>query len=341
MVRYWENRSERIIGIAMALCLLLNVTACGNGARWIFSLKGEKLYHTDVDAFGFVYAMDHNITDEGQMEELYEDGDTYEEHYKKELEDEILSSVLLQQQADEAGIQLDKQDKAECKSKAEDLVNVYGEELLRDKKLDQQDIQNIYESIRLGERYIESMTQEGNTDITEEADARYVEVYEVLFPTVMFDEDGMVLSDTDGKAEQVSDAQKETEYDRAQELVQKVTDGEEIEKAAAAYGTSVMAAKKHLKYMDLKADYKKAVDDLKEKDVSGVFEGTYGYYVIRLLQKDASEYGDQIANYEQQTKSQDARKEIVDKLYDSYVGTDKNYRNDKRWELITITDYLR
>ena len=78
-----------------------------------------------------------------------------------------------------------------------------------------------------------------------------------------------------------------------------------------------------------------------ENEVSSVFEGTYGYYVVQLLDKDAVEYEEQVTGYEKQTKSQDARKEIVDQLYDSYVGTDKNYRNDKRWEMIAITDYLQ
>ena len=108
MIREWWSKFRRIGGIVTVLFLVANMTACGNGTRWIFSLNGEKLYHKEVDAFGFVYAMDHNITNEGRMEEVYEDGDTYAQHYKKELEDSILSGVLLQQKANDAGIQLSK-----------------------------------------------------------------------------------------------------------------------------------------------------------------------------------------------------------------------------------------
>lgn len=342
MIREWWSKFRRIGGIVTVLFLVANMTACGNGTRWIFSLNGEKLYHTQLDAFGFVYAMDHNITNDGQMEEVYEDGDTYAQHYKKELEDSILSSVLLQQKANDAGIQLSKDQKKECKKKAETLVDAYGKERLQDKKVEQNDIQKVYETIRMGELYVESVTQDEDTpDDSAEKDNQYVTVYEVLFPTVMFDKDGMVLSDADGNAKQMSASEKEEQYNRAQEMVQKVTDGEEPDQAAASYGDSVTAAKKHLKYADLNTQYQKALDDLNENEVSSVFEGTYGYYVVQLLDKDAVEYEEQVTGYEKQAKSQDARKEIVDQLYDSYVGTDKNYRNDKRWEMIAITDYLQ
>ena len=134
MIREWWSKFRRIGGIVTVLFLVVSMTACGNGTRWIFSLNGEKLYHTQVDAFGFVYAMDHNITNEGQMEEVYEDGDTYAQHYKKELEDSILSGVLLQQKANDAGIQLSKDQKKECKKKAKALVEVYGKEGYRIRK---------------------------------------------------------------------------------------------------------------------------------------------------------------------------------------------------------------
>ena len=236
MIREWWSKFRRIGGIVTVLFLVVSMTACGNGTRWIFSLNGEKLYHTQVDAFGFVYAMDHNITNEGQMEEVYEDGDTYAQHYKKELEDSILSGVLLQQKANDAGIQLSKDQKKECKKKAKALVEVYGKERLQDKKVEQGDIQKVYETIRMGELYIESATQaEDTADDSAEKDNRYVTVYEALFPTVMFDKDGMLLSDTDGDVRQMSTSEKEKQYNKAQEMVQKITDGEEPERAAVSY----------------------------------------------------------------------------------------------------------
>ena len=341
MIREWWNRNRRLIGLVSVLCLIMNITACGNGTRWIFSLNGERLYHIDVDAFGYVYAMDHNIVNEGQMDEVYEDGDTYAQHYKKGLEDEILSSVLLEQKVQEQGIKLDQEQIAECQRKAEALVTAYGEKRLKADKLEQQDIQNVYERKALGEQYVQDMSEDADDEETDDQQERYVEVYEVLFPTVLFDEDGMLVSGTDGSVQQVSAAEKEEQYNKAQELVQKVNDGTSLDAAGNAYGDSVKASKKHLKYADLNTEYKNVIDHLKENEVSGIFEGTYGYYVIQLLQDDAAEYADQIAGYEQQSKAQDMRQELIDQLYDSYVGTDKDYRNDKRWDAVAITDYLR
>ena len=341
MIREWWNRNRRVIRLILVVCLTMNITACGNGTRWIFSLNGEKLYHTDVDAFGYVYAMDHNIVNEGQMDEVYEDGDTYAQHYKKELEDEILSSVLLEQKAQEQGIKLDQKQLAECQRKAEALVTVYGEKRLKADKIEQQDIQNVYERKALGEQYVQAVSETMDEGEASSQKERYIEVYEVLFPTVLFGEDGMLISGTDGETRQVTAAEKEEQYSRAQEFTQKVTSGISLDTALSTYGDFVKASKKQLKYADLNTEYKNAIDHLKENQVSEIFEGVYGYYVVQLLQNNAAEYAEQIAGYEQQTKVQDKEKELLEQLYDSFVGTDKNYRNDKRWDTVEITDYLQ
>ena len=92
-------------------------------------------------------------------------------------------------------------------------------------------------------------------------------------------------------------------------------------------------------YRDLDGEYKKQVDVLSEGQISEVFEGKYGYYIVRLDQKEDTEYSDRITNYEKQETIQNLQKELINDLYTRYVG--KGYRNDKRWEAVSILEYLK
>lgn len=331
--------------VAGLLIVLVSMTACGTGTQWIFSLNGEKVTRTDVNAYGFVYAMDHNITNEGQMDEMYEDGETYAEHYKDELEREIVSVVLLAQEAEKENFALPKEETAECEEKAALLIKRYGKEYLENQKITQQDICKIYERKQLGDRYVEDVSEQ-ETDASQQEESeeieQYVEVYQVLFPTVELDEAGMLVTNADGTMSRVTMTQQEQQKKRAEELVQKVQEGSSLEKSISAYGQNVIAGEKTLKYQDLDTVYKKMIDLLSVGSVSDVFQGTYGYYVIRLKDKNEEDYKQAVSNYEKQMQIENEKQEILDRLYDLYVGSDKEYRNDQRWEdTVIITDYLQ
>lgn len=336
-------RKRIVSGAVMLLCMVM-LTACGMGKRWVFSLNGEKLYDKDIDAFGFVYAKDHNIVDDGQLDDVYEDGDTYSEHYKKEFEDAILSNVLLSKEAESTGIKLSGEQVKMCKQKAETLVAAYGSGRLKEAQLDEKDIQHVYELQKLAQLYVEQKTG-GKSGDAEQGDAKepehYITVYQVMFPTVEFDEDGMLKSEKDGEVVAVADGEKAEQKIRAEEFADSVSGRTSMEDVLKEYSSYASGVQKSLKYEDLDNAYRKAVDELSEGQTSEVFEGRYGYYVIRLIQKDAKEHAEQIADYEEQIETQNARKDIMNDLYDSYVGSDKNYRNDKRWDAISVSDYLQ
>lgn len=337
-------KTRKMAAAAIVMTLVLMMTACGTGKQWIFSLNGEKLYNKDVDAYGYVYVMDHNIANDGQMDTSYDEKDTYAEHYKKELEDELLSNVLLRQAAQDDKIRLSAKEKKECKKKAEALVNAYGEERLKQKNLTREDIQNVYEAQRLAEDYVTAKGQDDSVSQDAEDDQekeRYVAVYQILFPTVQLDDDGFVISDGEGRQVEVSAEEKSQQKERAEELYSKVSDGEDIETAWKAFSSYATGNKTSYLYRDLDDGYKKQVDVLSEGQISEVFEGRYGYYIVRLDQKEDTEYSDRITNYENQEAIQNFRKELISDLYTRYVGNDKGYRNDKRWEGVSILEYLK
>ena len=72
-----------------------------------------------------------------------------------------------------------------------------------------------------------------------------------------------------------------------------------------------------------------------------MINGEYGYYVVKLLDPDDDEHADAIKEYEVQKETASQRQKLYDKLFDSYVGNDKNYRNDELWDGVLIENYLK
>ena len=59
-----------------------------------------------------------------------------------------------------------------------------------------------------------------------------------------------------------------------------------------------------------------------------------------LLDPEDDEHAELINNYEVQKKTSEAKEKLYTKLFDTYVGADKNYRNDDIWNTVSINDYL-
>lgn len=334
------NRNKQIIAVVLCVLLAAGLSACGKGNKWIFSLNGEKLYYKDVMAFGLIYAKEYNIVDKKQLEEWYGKGDTYGEFYKKELEDEIISAVLLYKEAEQAQYKLSEEEKQEVEESAAKLVDFYGEEWLSERKVTASDIENIYEMKLLGESYVEYLSQDGEDESQNEQD-RYIRVYQVTFPTVEIDEDGMVQSDENGAVRKLSDVQAEQKKAEALEFVEKIREGEDMEKLLNSYDKSVTGIEKYLKYDDLEKEYKRAVDAISENEVSDVIEAPYGYYVIKLIASNAKEHGNFVAVYEKEAQGQAKRDEMLKDLYETYIGEDKDYKKKERWNEIEFTSFLK
>lgn len=333
------NGKKQILLSVICAGLVICLSACGIGKKWIFSLNGEKIYNKDVTAFGLIYAKEYNIKYTNELQEIYEGTETYEEYYKNELEDEILSTVLLYSEAEKNNWELTKEEKEEISEKVEELVNEYGTEWLKDRKISDSDIEKIYEMKFLGDSYVESLTKEEEEDDSEEK-SRYIRVYQVTFPTVLLDEEGMIQSNQDGTMQKQSEEEMEKIKLQAEDFAEKVKSGEDIEKLVKEYDDTVTGVEKIMRYEDLDTEYKQAVDKLSKGDCSEVISAEYGYYVIKLLNDEDKEFVQAVSDYESIAIVTDKREELVAELYDTYLKEEEDYKNSKRWDEITIRLFL-
>lgn len=320
--------------------LLVCLSACGKGNKWIFSLNGEELYDKDITVFGLIYAKEYNIENTDKLKETYEGNETYEEYYKSQLEEEIISTVLLYAKAKENNCKLTKEAEKEVSQNVEELIEAYGKEWIETKDITQSDIEKIYEMKLLGNSYIESLTGEEDEEVQKE-NTRYIKVYQVTFPVVLLDKNGMMQSNQDGTVQKQPEAEIAVKRSEAEAFAQKAKSGEDMEELVKDYDDTVTGAEKILKYEDLDLEYKKAVDKISEGESSDVITSEYGYYVIKLIDADDTEYEESISAYETTKISQDKQDGVLKELYETYIGDDKDYKNNKKWEEITITSFLQ
>ncbi len=341
------------------MVMLFALCACDTSDVWVFSLNGEKLYQKEVAAFAYVYVMEHNIQDKEQLEEDYENSQTYEEYYKSELEDDIISTTLLYKEATKNKIKLSSEQKKQIKTSVQMVVERFGQEILDKYEISESDVEKIYEMRMLGENYLQSLSSgevnadddskaetdkdnKGNaTGDSKDADTRYIKVYQVLFPTVELDENGMVRTDADGNLKKVSSEKIADRKEEVLAFVQNVEQGADMEELVKDCNDGVSATNKYLKYEDLDKNYKMAIDKLSVGGVSDVIESDYGYCVVRLLEKDDKEHAKTMETYQQESDVLAMHEDELERLYSEYAQENRGYKNSSLWDTIDIKDYMK
>jgi hypothetical protein len=255
--------------------------------------------------------------------------------------------MVLYGEAKEKGVTLSEEEKEEVESKTKALTEKYGDTWLEVKNLTQDDIQEVFEKKALGEVYLKQQTEEAEeTEKDEETNSdeekeRYVRVYEVCFPTVKINEDGMVASNQDGTLQNISATEKEEKKQQAEEFSDKAKEGENMETLLKDYPSDVTGVERVLKYEDLDSTYKKTLEALGKNEISGVFETDYGYYVVKMLEQDDTEHGEKIENYEADTALESKKDDVLEELMEVYAKDEAEYRNAEKWEDISFSSFLR
>ena len=125
------KRYGKISVIVSMLIVLSLLAGCGGKKDAVFTLNGVSVSKKEVDIYGFIYSIEHSIVDENNLMDVYDNGQTYAEHYKNDLEEDIITAVLLNKEADENKVALSLDDKNEADKKAGILIEKFGQDRLK------------------------------------------------------------------------------------------------------------------------------------------------------------------------------------------------------------------
>lgn len=329
---------KRIGLVACGFVCALGLFGCGKGNASVFELNGQKVSEKEVSIFGTIYANEYNLHNTQQMDEFYENGQTYSEYYKDAIKEEIMSTVLLYKEAMEHHCKLTKEQESSAKEQAKDFVSYCGEERLKKQGIKLEDVQKVYEMKAYAQNYVVSQADEESGKQPEEE--RYVRVYQVLFPTVVLDKNGMIQTDEQGDVKQMTSDEKQQLLEYAKELREKALNGSDLEQLAKNASGKASGTVKVYKYSDLENSYKQAVDRLSEGKVSDVITTDNGYSIIKLINQDDTDYAKNINEYDNLDKVSKKRSDVVEQLYDLHLREDKNYLDLEKWNAIQIEAFI-
>lgn len=334
-----------VLSVGLCLVLAMGLVACGKSDEWIFLLNGEMLYDKDVAVFAYIYATEYNVKSLEQLDEVYADTMTYSEYYKQQLEDDIVATVLLYKEAKQNKIKLSDEEQEQISVRTEKVLERFGAEMLEGRDILESDIEKVYEMKLLGDAYLNSLSADGKNENTSDGsdsdkEARYVRVYQVTFPTVQLDEEGMVQSDAKGNLKKVSGTEIAEKEQEAIAFSDSAKQGEDMETLLEDCDATVTGIEKYLKYEDLEKAYQSAVDQLSVGEVSDVIESDYGYYVIRVLEKNDKDYAETIEKHEEQSANLSIKETEVERLYSDYAQPNREYKNVSAWNNVDMKDYI-
>lgn len=342
---------KQILLIVFCVILMAGLSACGSENKRVFSVSGETLSYREVTAFGLIYTKERNIVDKELLDEQYEGKQTYGDYYMEQFEEDIVETLLLSKEAKTKKVKLSDEEKQQAKDNAASLAEELGEPFLKKLNVETTDLERIYERKLLADSYIRNISEGDLADSDEdEADGqqteseeqeRYIKVYQVTFRTAEVDENGMVMSDQDGKVIKIPASEAAKKRQEADEFVEKVQAGEDMEGLLKNYDRRVTGMEQYYKYKDLSPEYKKAVDSLKKGEVSGVISSIYGYYVVKLLDEDARDLSETLSKHESRLEEQTRADEELERLYSIYIGNDTEYKDQELWESFEIQQFVK
>ncbi len=280
----------------MALCCALSLTVgmagCGNSKnsaktenadQILFSYDGEDVtlkegwiyakmtaasyeqYYTSYFGENF-WTMDMGTDEEPQ---------TFEEYVKEQVINQIKQVIVLDHQAEKAGLSLTEDETADCEKYAKAFAeDENGSQILEDCNASAEDMQQIYEDNKLASKMQEEAVKDTDTEVSDD-EARQTTIARIVFETTTEDEEGNVTDMTDKEKAEVKE--------KAQEALNKIKNGTSLEDVASEEEYSNTSETFGAGESEEGEDFEKKLTKVKDGElIDEVMECDNGYVVAQL-----------------------------------------------------------
>ncbi len=295
-------------------------------------LKEEEIFRIDSEVCTKQEMMLYLVNTQKIYEEVYGTQIWQTETQDATIQDSLKESVLAKLSrikvmvllADEKGVSLTKEEK----QKAERAGRIYYDSLTDYEKnalaMKEEVVIQAYEEYALANKLYNYLVQDVNPEISDD-DARTITVSHIFIKTYRKDAQGKVIP--------YSSSLKTEAYKRAQQIRQRIQDGEDF----VAVQTQVNEGEsKQISFRkgEMNAAYEEAAFSLAGDEVSKVVETPEGYYIIKCLNTFNKEETDanKVLILEEQKKA------AFEAEYEAFLGTLTGNLNHKSWEAIRLTD---
>lgn len=290
------------------------LAGCGN-TKFVLTtgLASDELFRIGTVSCGLSEALVYLNNQKNQYENVYgiemwnhDFGDiTLEEYLKNQVVSQLAqvkSMVLL---ADEQEIMLDEEEISAAGEAAAEYMASLSEEEIRLLKVNQEEIQKMYEDYCLSYKAYDQITQDVSVEISDD-EARIIQLQQIFVP-----EKGL-----------------------AEELKRKLDAGEDFESLAANYSQAAQTTMEVARGEKDEA-YEQAAFDLDNGGVSEVFAADDGYYILKCL----NTYVEEASEENKIRVAQKQKTERFRKIYSDLMQGTLSEFQEHLWENVHFEDY--
>ncbi len=242
------------------------------------------------------------------------------------LEDELKSTTLARLAqikamtllAEDRAVLLSDEEKELAKKAADKYISGLSAETKSALQIDEAVIEKMYSEYALANKVYIDVTKDINPEISDD-EARTISVKHILIKTN--------TTDADGNTREFTDAEKQSAYKRAEEVLQKIAGGADFDSMIEKYSEDSENQYTFGKGT-MPENFEKAAFNLDSDEVSGIVETEYGYHIIKCVSTFDREETD---NNKTRIVIQ-RKKEAFNKVYDEFVKTLHTNLNDELWE---------
>ncbi len=246
---------------------------------------------------------------------------TMEQEYKETIIARIAQIKVMNLLAPQYEVELNQEEEEKVTAAAIEYFSSLNSSEIALMGVDQDTIYRLYHEFAVADKLYHVITDEVNPEISDD-EARTITVKSILIKTYS--------TDSQGKKVEFTESQKQSAYERIQEVVQRVNEGEEFEMLAADYNEDT-ASEYSFGRGVMPAAYEEAAFNLETGQISGIIETEYGYHVLQCV----STFNKEETDANKQVIVTKRRQEAFNQVYDAYVKTLTSNLNAPLWESVT------
>lgn len=310
-------------------CLVLFGTACNKKIVLTTGFEEGELFKIDkavcTKSEYLVYLVNmQNMYENAYGDSIWEmntrDGEPLEEGLKETVLARISRVKVMNLLAEKKKISLSKDDEKKVAMAAAQYYSTLSQSEKDFFGLGEEDYKKMYREYALANRIYGYLVKDINPEISDD-EARTITVSHILIKTYSVD--------SSGNRVEYDDAQKREAYQKAEDIVNSLFQGEKFDALIPKYNED---EKSQFMFRRGEADpvYEEAAFNLASNEISGIVETSEGYYIIRcdnMLDRDETDRNKlNILNQK--------RNEAFEKEYNDFLGERTGNLNEDLWESI-------
>lgn len=333
--RQAERAGRRLSGLLLCITLLISLSGCGNDTEIVlttgfyenevFRIEGMSCYTPEV----MIYLT--NIRNQYENvfgEEIFTqsiDGISIEESIKQTVLARIAKIKMMNLMAEYYEITLDERELELAENAAAEYYqSLSDEEIASMDGATQETVQQLYEEYALANKVYQYLVQGVNQEISDD-EARTVTVQQIFLSTTYDRENG--------ERADVSAQEKETVYQQAENICERIAEGEDFDVLASEY-SDAEDPEVYYRKGDPDEALVEAVFMLAEDEVSGIIEGEDGYYIFRCV----STYDMEQTEARKREIIKERQQEAFGQIYTMFIGDKRCYLNEELWNTVSFTE---